>query len=415
MMKDVLSEKLIARSYYLDQIKWWVDKPLVKVIVWARRVWKSSLLKQLLQDFIVQWKYSEDEIFYMNKEFPEYDNVKTYEDLTKLILDFIENKEKIVIAIDEIQEIQSREKSINGILSKYQKKTDIYITWSNAHLLSGEYATYLTWRYIEIPVFPLTFDEYCLFNNKEKSKETFNTFIERWWLPWASLIWDSKSFIYQYLNSVYTTIIEKDIEPRFKVNKKDFFQNLYKYVFTNVWNIFSAKSITDYLKNEKNSVSVDTVLDYLSYWEDAFLLNKVHSQDISTKKNFSIYNKYYVWDLWLRNSLSWFIYQRDIWILLENYVYLVLKKYGYNVNIWRYKDWKEVDFIIEKYGKIRYIQVSQTLINEQTMNREYSSLSSIKDNRPKFVVSMDDMNLWESNWINHINILDFEEILQKIS
>ncbi len=413
MIKDVLFENLKIRSYYLNQIKWWSGKPIVKVIIWARRVGKSSLLKQLIQDFVKKWEYIEDQIFYINKELPDYDNIKTYEDLTKLILDFIKGKEKIIIAIDEIQEIEHWEKTINWILSKYQNKVDIYITWSNAHLLSWEYATYLTGRYIAIQVYPMTFDEYCLFNNLNKSNKTFIEFIERWGLPWASIIWDSKDFIYQYLNSVYSTIIQKDIEPRFKINKKDFFQNLYKYVFTNVWNIFSAKSITDYLKNERINISVDTVLDYLSYWEDAYLLNKVHSQDMDSKKTFSIYNKYYAWDLWIRNSISWYDYQRDIWLLLENCVFLVLKKYWFNINIWRHKNWKEVDFVAEKYGKIRYVQVAQTLINEQTMKREYDSLSTIKDNRPKLIVSLDEFNLWESNWINHVNVFDFEESVKK--
>jgi len=412
MVKQILQENLKTRAFYLSQLEEWSWKPLVKVIVGARRVGKSSLLEQLIQEFVREKRYSENEIFYMNKEFPEYDWVKTYEDLTKLILDFLENKEKAMIAIDEIQEIQYREKTINGILSKYQKKVDIYITGSNAHLLSGEYATYLTWRYITISVYPLTFEEYCLFYGKNPDQQTFLEFMERGWLPGVSLLGDSKKTIFQYLNAVYTTIIEKDIEPRFKINKKDFFQNLYKYIFLNVGNVFSAKKITDYLKNEKISISVDTVLDYLSYGEDAFLLHKVHSQDISTKKLFSIYNKYYIGDLGMRNSIVGFLYQRDIGALLENYVFLLLKKHGYNVHIWRFQNNKEVDFIAEKYGKIKYFQVATVIMDDMTREREYSALEQIHDSWEKYVVSMDQFDFWVSETgIQHIQIQNLEKYL----
>lgn len=250
-----------------------------------------------------------------------------------------------------------------------------------------------------------------MFNNKEKNQETFNRFIEIWGLPWASLLWDSKEFIYQYLNSVYLTVIEKDIEPRFKINKKDFFLSLYKYVFANIWNIFSAKSISDYLKNERISITIDTIIDYLSYWEEALLLHKTKSQEIITKKIFSIYNKYYVWDIWLRNSLTWFVYSRDIWLLLENYIYLVLKKYGYTINIGRFKNNKEVDFVAEKYWKIRYIQVTKNIENKETADREYEPLLAIKDNWPKFVVSKDEVWIWENEWIIHVNVMDFEDVI----
>lgn len=411
IIDDILNEELRNRTYYLEHIKWWIWKPVIKVLIWQRRVWKSSLMKQIIQYLVKERKYEKTEIFYLNKEFPEFDHIKNYNDLTHILLDFIEWKENVVIAIDEIQEIENWQKAIDWLLSKYQKKVDIFITWSNAHLLSWEYATYLTWRYITIPVYPLTFQEYCLFNNKEKNQETFNRFIEIWGLPWASLLWDSKEFIYQYLNSVYLTVIEKDIEPRFKINKKDFFLSLYKYVFANIWNIFSAKSISDYLKNERISITIDTIIDYLSYWEEALLLHKTKSQEIITKKIFSIYNKYYVWDIWLRNSLTWFVYSRDIWLLLENYIYLVLKKYGYTINIGRFKNNKEVDFVAEKYWKIRYIQVTKNIENKETADREYEPLLAIKDNWPKFVVSKDEVWVWENEWIIHVNVMDFEDII----
>jgi len=411
MINEILQENLKMRKFYLSQLEEWAWKPLVKVIVWARRVWKSSLLEQLIQKVIGEKRYLEDEIFYMNKEFPEYDGVKNYEDLTKMILDFLENKEKAMIVIDEIQEIQNWEKTINGILSKYREKVDIYITGSNAHLLSWEYATYLTWRYVTISVFPLTFDEYCAFYDKPSSQTTFLEFLEKWGLPGLSLLWDSKNSIFQYLSAVYTTIVEKDIESRFKINKKDFFQNLYKYLFLNVGNVFSAKKITDYLKNEKITISVDTVLDYLSYGEDAFLLHKLHSQDVSTKKLFSIYNKYYVGDVGMRNALTGFVYQRDLGALLENYVFLVLKKYGFSVMIGRDKEGREIDFIAEKYGNRIYLQVSQTLLQPSTLEREYASLLALKDQWPKMIVTMDQP--WSSfQWILQVNILDFEHVIQ---
>jgi len=404
-MQSIFEKELQERPYYLNRIKKMISLPMVKVITWHRRVWKSSLLIQTLQYLVNEKWYKQDDIFYMNKEYPDFDDIATNKELTPILINFIEKSSSSkVIAIDEIQEIENREKSINGILSKYEW-IQIFITGSNSHLLSGDLATLLAWRYVEIPVYPLTYDEAK--NISKNSDLSFLNYIHFWGLPEIYFQTD-EDVKKMYLQSVYNTVVMKDIHARYMIKNQDFFENLYKYIFKSVWNIFSAKNISDYLKSQKISISVNSVLEYLKYWEQSFIINKVKSQDIKTKKIFSIYNKYYVWDLWIRNCIVWYDFSDDIWGILENYVYLILKKYWYSISIGRISN-KEIDFIAEKSGEIKYFQVATSIMDDTTREREYSALESIQDNRWKYVVSMDMVNFWTRNWIKHILVQDLEK------
>lgn len=214
-----------------------------------------------------------------------------------------------------------------------------------------------------------------------------------------------------YLQSVYHTIVLKDIVTRFSIKNIDFFQTLYKYIFANIGNIFSAKNISDYLKSQHLSISVDSVLNYLSYGENAFIIYKIQTQDIKSKKLFSIYNKYYVGDLGLRNSLVGYQPARDIGGILENIIFLWLKKYGFIITIGRLPQGKEIDFIAEKNGKLIYIQVATTILDPSTLEREYSALELVEDNWEKYVVTMDTQSFGIRNGIKHSKIQEFESVL----
>lgn len=411
-IQEIIDESLIDRPYYTNKISKYLWSPLIKVLIWQRRVGKSSILKLMLQKLYKQGLH-QNNIFYINKELPLFDHIKTYEDLKNEFQSFLWTIEegRMCIWLDEIQEILWWEKFVTGILAQYQEKVDIFITWSNSFLLSGELATYITWRYIEFSIFSLDFQEFCVFKKGEKNKENFLEYLKYGGLPALFKMEYSDNVIFPYLLGVYNTIVLKDIIQYHHIKNIAFFRDFYKYVLANIWNIISGKSIKDYLKSQNISLWNDTVLNFLHYAEETFLLHKVYSVNPETKKFFEIYNKYYVTDFWLRNALVGIDFKRDIWKLIENYLFLELKKHDYQITIWRLKDGKEIDFIAIKNGVTKYFQVCYLLASQQTIEREYSPLKTIHDNREKYVVSFDDINLWIHQGIHHINILDIVTIL----
>jgi predicted AAA+ superfamily ATPase len=272
-------------------------------------------------------------------------------------------------------------------------------------------STYLTWRYIEFNIYSLSFNEFSQFKDEKKSKQLFLEYLKLGWMPAIFKMNYSEEIIYPYLSGVYNTIIIKDILSHYTIKNIVFFKDLYKYTISNIWNVISGATIKAYLRSQKISLWNDTVLNYLQYAQDVFLLNRVKSINPHTKKYFEIYNKYYVSDLWLRNSIVGFDFSRDIWQLLENYVFLELKRSWYDVIIGRFANGKEVDFIATKLWITKYFQVSYLLWSEETILREYSSLQQIHDNWDKYVVSMDEIDIPPSWGIKHVNILDLETVL----
>ena len=414
MISEIVKENIIPRSFYHDTLKSYRGSNVIKVITWMRRVWKSYLLKYLIQDIIADDSTLIKNIFYVNKENIEYDYIKNYHDLYKLFQEFLiqANQDKtLFVCIDEVQEIEWWEKCINSLLSTYHHKVDMYITGSNSTMLSSSLSTLIAWRYVQIEVYPLHFEEYALFAWKDMTKELFLEYIQYWWLPWIFYMNKDRNIITNYHKSVYNTIILRDIVATFGLRNIGFFENLYKYLFANIWNIFSAKSISDYLKSQQLKISPETVINYLDYGIKVYVLDLIKAVNPDTKKYFEIYNKYYVWDLWLRNALVWFDFKKDIGKLLENYVFLELKRHHYSVTIGRFSHGKEIDFIAEKNGLIKYFQVCYLLWSEETMDREYTSLLQIADNRPKYIVSFDDINHGIHDGIQHIHIMDLHTAL----
>lgn len=414
MLKNILNSEIIERDFYINKISNFLWSDLIKVLVGQRRVWKSFILKTIIKILYQKKEICEKNIFYINKEYSDFDHIESYDDLKNefnIFLTKIEKNKKIFIWIDEAQEIKWWEKFVNSKQLEFSWNIEIFITGSNSNMLSWDLATLLSWRYIEFEIFPLSFEEFCIFKKVDKNKQEFFEYIKYWWLPWIFNLKYNEEVIFSYLKSVYDTIVLKDIISHYNIKNIDFFHKLYKYIFTNISFIFSAKSISNYLKNQDINITTDSVLNFLSYWENTYILNKVVSYRPDTRKFFKIYNKYYVWDLWLRNALVWFNLTSWFWKILENYVFLVLKRYKYEIKIWRLKWDKEVDFIAEKNGITKYFQVAYLLASEETIEREFSSLEQIHNSWEKYVVTLDDINFWIRNGIKHINLLDIEEVL----
>ena len=387
----------IKRNAYLNSIKPFIDKDIVKVLLWQRRVWKSYLLLQIIDYLKLNW-VNEKEIIYLNKEDIKWDFVKDYKVLYEQVKDFK------YIFIDEIQDIQDWEKAIRSLQA--DGNYDIYITGSNSNLLSGDLATFLSWRYVSFQIYPLNYKEFLQFHNLKNTEENFYKYLQFGGLPYLKNLPLEEEIVNSYLKDVVSTIILKDIISRFKLRNIDFYKRLISYLAKQVWNIFSAKKISDYLKSQKVNISPNIVLDYIDYSCSAMFLNEVSRYDIKWKKTFEIKQKYYFTDIWLRNVLAWWFTTLDIWWILENIVFINLASVWYKLTVWEINK-KEIDFIAEKDGKKMYIQVSYLLENKETIEREFGAFEWIKDNWPKYVLSMDKNAKWFIDGIEHKNIIDF--------
>lgn len=387
----------ISRNNYLEKIKPFINKDIVKVLIWQRRVWKSYLLFQII-DFLQSSWIDKKDIIYLNKEDIKWDFVSDYNVLYEQVKDFK------YIFIDEIQNIQDWEKTIRSLQSNWNY--DIYITGSNSNLLSWELATFLAWRYISFQVYSLNYKEFLQFHNLKNSEKSFYKYLQFGWLPYLKNLSLDEEIVNSYLKDVVNTIILKDIISRFKIRNVNFLRKLIWYLAKHIGNIFSAKKISDYLKSQQVKISPNIVLDYIDYSLQSMILNEVKRYDIKWKKTFEIKQKYYFTDIWLRNVLSWGFTTLDIWWILENVVFINLLSAGYNITIWEIQK-KEIDFIAEKNGKIMYIQVSYLLESNETIEREFWAFKWIKDNRPKYVISLDKNAKWFIDGIEHKNLIDF--------
>lgn len=392
-----MNNDYIKRDNYIDKIKPFIWKNLVKVFIGQRRVWKSYLMYQLM-DFLLWKNILKEEIIYINKENIKWDYIKNYDDL------YNEVKKYKYIFIDEIWDIIEWEKAIRSLQSEWNH--DIYITGSNSNLLAWELATFLSWRYISFDIYPLNYKEFLVFHKLEKNEESFYKYIEFGGLPYLKNLKLDSEVVNSYLKDVVNTIILKDVITKFNIRNIDFFRKLIWYLAKQIWNIFAAKNISDYLKSQKISISTNVVLDYLGFSKEAMFLNEVSRYDIKWKKIFEIRQKYYFTDIWLRNVISGWFTTLDIWWILENIVYINLVSNWWKLKVWEINK-KEIDFIAEKDWKKIYIQVAYILESEETKNREFSAFNWILDNWPKYVITMDKNASWYIEWIEHKNIIEF--------
>ena len=400
---------MIKRNLYLEEIKKYINKPIIKVITGMRRSGKSMILK-LIQEELQNIGIVKENIIYMNFESLIFMDIKDFEALYKHIIEKTSDKKrKIYILLDEIQEVKGWEKVINSFLVDLD--VDIYITGSNANLLSSELATYIAGRYVEIKIYPLSFQEYIDFvseNNKENPlslDEYFTQYLNFGGLPGIHIFNYNKEEIYQYLVDVYNSILLRDVIARNNIRDIELLERVVLYIMDNIGNIFSAKSISDFLKNQGRKLSVETIYNYLKALENAFIISKVQRYDIKGKNILETQEKYYLSDLGFRNAKLGY-QSNDISSYLENIIFLELLRRKYKVNVGK-KNNKEIDFIANLRDENLYLQVTYLLASPETIEREFSPLKAIKDNYPKMVLSMD--NLSESNieGIKRKRIIDF--------
>ncbi len=390
------------RELYLEKVRPHIRKPVIKVLTGHRRSGKSYLMLNIMN--IIMKSDPGANIIYVNKEHYEFDFIKDYHDLQKFFTQKHMKSSNNYFFVDEIQEIEDFEKCIRNIFSK--KLADIYVTGSNAEILSGELASMLSGRYVEIQVHPLSYTEFTDFYGLNDSPETFNRYLKQGGMPGLMHTDQSDNTINDYLKGILSTVLLKDVVSRYNIRNVSFLENLVRYLSDNVTSLVSAKSISDFLKSQRVKVTPNLVLDYLSHLCSACITNKVSRIDVAGRKIFEVGEKYYFEDLGLRNTVSGYK-PDDISKLLENTVYNHLKIAGYEVFVGQ-KGSKEVDFVAERSGETIYVQVCYLLSDEKVVAREFGNLLSIADNYRKYVVSMDNISAGNSyKGIEHWHIADF--------
>jgi len=399
---------MIKRDSYLQQIKPFINKPLIKILSGIRRSGKSTVLI-LLKDELISSGVSTEQIIMINFESIVYSEICTAVKLYEYIKSQIKNATKYYLLLDEIQEVNKWEKAINSLMVDFD--TDIYLTGSNSHLLSSELSTYLTGRYIEIAVSTFSFREYLGFRKKyspdmvSDRKELFKSYLRKGGFPVIHIADYAEESAYKIVYDIYSSVILRDTVQRYKIRDIELLERVVRYAFDNIGSTFSGKSVADYFKNQQRKTDINTIYNYLNALEGAFILYRVPRYDIRGKEILKTQEKYYLSDVSLLYATMGY---RDRMIsgILENIVYLELKRRGYNVYVGKLYS-KEIDFIAEKQAEKIYIQVTYKLDSEQTVEREFSNLLEIDDQYPKYVVSMDDFWKDTIDGVQHMHISDF--------
>lgn len=395
---------------YFQKIQPFINTDLVKVLVGMRRVGKSVLMEQVATH-LKESGVAESHILYYNFEQIQNAPLCTAASLHKEIQERISSAKEdgtFYLFFDEIQEVAQWEKCINSFRVDFD--CDIYITGSNSKLLSGELATYLAGRYIKIQVFPFSFAEFvqsCRENSsiiEESVPELFRRYLESGGMPFVSSIQTMKDSCTRYLQDIYHSVILKDIIQRNRVRDPELLERVIVYALLNISHTFSSSSLTKYFKSENRKVSNETIMNYLHFCGQAFLFHRIPRLELSTKKVLTVNEKYYVSD----HSFAQAIYgatANSIDQILENLVCLEALRRDYDVKVGKLAD-REIDFVLERSGELRYIQVCYLLASPQTVEREFGVYRQVKDNFPKYVVSLDEFD-FSQNGILHRNIRDF--------
>lgn len=399
---------MINRDLYIKKLIKWKDKKLIKVLTGLRRVGKSTLLL-MYKDYLIKNGIDEKNIIYLNLEDLKYDYVNNYKKLYEEVTKLIDKNKMNYIMIDEIQNIDQFEKAIDSLYIK--DNVDIYLTGSNAKLLSSEIATILTGRYIEINVLPLSFKEYAysIADNEKDIKvlkdDLFQNYLLYGAMPFVRSLDNKKEDIDSYLDSIYNTVFAKDILKRVEIRSAEAIDHISKFMFDNIANITSVNKISCVLNSDGTKISIPTVNSYIDMLCNAYLFYKISRYDVKGKMLLKTQYKYYAVDIGLRNYVLG-IANRDLGRILENLVYLELLRREYKVYIGKVGD-KEIDFVAEKAGIKRYYQVASSILDENTFLREVKPLRMIKDNYEKYIITYDKMPITDNDGIKGMNIIDF--------
>lgn len=393
---------VIPRQKYLKRIEPFIGKNLIKVFTGQRRVGKSYLLFQLMEE--VKKKDSEAKILYINKEDLAFAHIRNADDLNAYVLQNKSADGKTYVFIDEIQDIENFEAALRSLL--LDKNLDLYCTGSNANLLSSDIAGHLSGRYIKIPVYSLSYSEFLQFHQLEDSDDVLEKYLKFGGLPYLIHLSLEDPIVFEYLENVYSTILFRDVINRFSVRNTAFLEQLVLFLASNTGSLFSAKKISDFLKSQKINIAPNQVQTYIQHLTNAFLIHRVNRYDITGKRLFEIGEKYYFENLGIRNAL-WGFRPEDRGKILENVVYNHLLTENYKVQVGIIAD-NEIDFIAEKNGEKTYIQVALTLNEEKTIEREFGNLLKIKDNYPKLLITMD---RFSGNTFEGVKVTDLRTFL----
>lgn len=392
------------RDLYLDKLIKFKDKKFIKVITGIRRCGKSTLLK-LFREYLLKNDVNEKQIIYINFESMQFDDIKDYKLLYEYIKEHIIKDSKTYLLLDEIQEVVHWEKAVNSFL--VDLNVDIYITGSNAWLLSSELSTLLSGRYVEIKMLPLSFKEYMQFIEKPSNniEEDFQLYLRYGGLPPIIELNNNLDMIQPFLSGIYNTVLMKDIVQRNTVRDAALLDNLVHFLADNIGNSISTKKISDYLTSAGRKTTPATIDNYLQMLEKAFIFYKASRYDIKGKLYLKTQEKYYIVDTGIRNNLLG-LRNMDYGHILENVVYLELLRRGFDVYIGKIGN-MEVDFIATKTNKKVYYQVSASILDEKTKERELRSLMSIPDQYDKILLTMDKPYVKDFDGIKWINIINF--------
>lgn len=391
----------ITRELYKNRIEKYLGKEIIKVLIGQRRVGKSYLLLQIID--CIKEQFSDANIIKIDLELNEFEFITQQKQLYDYIKSKSETSKQNFVLIDEIQLVPEFEKALRSLLA--EGGYDIYCTGSNAYLLSGEIGTFLGGRYIEIPVYALNYNEFLQFHELRHSSHSIEKYLKYGGLPYLIHLDLIDEVVFDYLKNINQSILYRDVISRFQVRNVDFLERLIRYLANETGNIVSARNIQKYLKSQQIPISINAVLNYLDHLNTAMLISKVRRSDIQGKRVFEVGEKYYFNDIGIRNAISGFS-PFDLGQIIENAVYLHLKTIGYSILVGKQEE-REVDFIAERNGEKQYFQVALRIEEKDTMKREFGNLLAIKDNFPKYVITLDDYSGTSYEGIQHLPLKEF--------
>jgi len=384
----------IPRPDYIERVRPFIGQGLIKVLTGQRRVGKSFVLYQLMDE--IQRRDAATEILYINKELHEFRDLRDGDELYEYVSGHLKGDVPNALFIDEVQEIKGFENALRSLLA--EERCDIYCTGSNAELLSGELATFLAGRHVEIQIHPLSYGEFLRFHSLEDSREGIASYLRFGGLPYLSAIGLSEATAFEYLDNVLASILLRDVVAREKIRNVAFLETLLDYIADNLGNLFSANNISKYLKSQRIAMPVPTILSYLAALQKAFIVRKARRADVKGLKIFEVGEKYYFEDLGLRNAARGRTSPLEMGKLVES---------GYSVNV-GWLDGSEINFVAERDGSRLYVQTAYLIADEETASREFGNLERIDDNYPKYVVSMDEtIGKTDRRGIRQMNLREF--------
>lgn len=390
------------RQEYLSNIKNYLGNKLVKVLVGQRRVGKSYILRQIMNFLVSEEKIAPQNIFYLNKEYTAFDEIKSASELESLFTLYLKEwplQGKIYIFLDEVQNIKGWEKFVNSYSQDFTTEYELFITGSNSNLLSGELSTLLSGRFVEFEILPFSFSEFVSFKKLGENKESFLEYLKTSGLPELFFI-EKQDIKRHYIDSLKNTIILRDIAGRHTIKDLPLLEEIFKFVTVNIGNLTSFSSVVKYFKSKQKKTNYETISAYVGYLRDTFIFHQVERFQLRGKQSLGGEYKYYLNDLGFKNYLFGF-YPSDIGYNLENQIYIQLKRMGFQVSVGKLNN-LEIDFVAQKPEKTIYVQVAYLLNSQAVVEREFGNLLSIKDNHEKLVISLDDVHFSDYKGIKHL-------------